>query len=118
MLHLHAQPSVDRNAEPYAEAVSRLAGVRHALRLVDSFGGGPASDPGDEVIACAWDNADAAQRTWFDTRSARMVSATAAGVETLLLERQAGREPHEEASQLLVDQIRRELHDVARVILG
>jgi hypothetical protein len=47
-----------------------------------------------------------------------LVGATAAGVEALLEERQKGREPHPLASQELVDQIRRELAEVSRVILG
>ena len=45
---LHLLPDSGARAascrEPYAEAVSRLASVRHALRLVEPFGGGPASD--------------------------------------------------------------------------
>ena len=53
---------------------------------------------------------------WAD--SARLVGATAAGVEALLEERQNGREPNALASQELVDQIRRELAQVSRVILG
>ena len=117
MLHLQALPAEDARPEAYAEAVSRLASVRHALRLVDTLGSGPASDPGDEVIACAWDGAGEARRKWFDTASGKLVSATAAGVQAMLVERREGREPHEEASQLLVEQIRRELHEVARVIL-
>ena len=48
--------------EPYAEAVARLASVRHALRLVDPYGGGPASDvEDDDAVAAAWDEADEAR---------------------------------------------------------
>ena len=48
---------------PYAEAVSRLASVRHALRLVEPFGGGPASDlDDDDAIAAAWDGAGEARQ--------------------------------------------------------
>ena len=105
--------------EPYAEAVARLAGVRHALRLVDTFGGGPASDAeDDDAVAAAWDEADEAKRRCFAARSGRLVGATAAGVEALLTEKQSGREPHTEASRLLVEQIRRELAEVSRVVLG
>ena len=68
MLSLIAQPEQEVPAA-YAEAVSRLASVRHALRLVDTLGSGPASDPGDEVIACAWNGAGEARRKWFDTAS-------------------------------------------------
>jgi len=54
--------------EPYAEAVARLATVRHALRLVDPFGSGPAPDMDDEAIADAWNRADEQKRRWFDAR--------------------------------------------------
>ena len=122
MLHLlpESAPELQRPSVPeaYAEAVSRLASVRHALRLVHPFGGGPASDmDSDTPLAAAWDEAGEAKRRWFDNRSARLVGATAAGVEVLLDERQNGRAPHAEASKALVDQIRRELEQVARVIL-
>jgi hypothetical protein len=119
MLHLQAVPGSDQRPEAYAEAISRLASVRHALRLVDPFAGGPASDAdGDATVASAWDEAGEAKRRWFDNRTARLVGATAAGVEALLDQRQTGREPNGQASQELVDQIRRELAQVSRVILG
>ncbi|HKX91590.1 MAG TPA: hypothetical protein VJM15_04095 [Sphingomicrobium sp.] len=119
MLHLQPLPAPEPDARPYAEAVARLSSVRNALRLVDPFAGGPASDPEvDELVAAAWDEADESRRRAFDARSARLVGATAAGVEALLAEKQAGRDPHEKASQLLVDQIRRELAEVSRLVLG
>ena len=123
MLHLLPEPAPESQRQPvpeaYAEAISRLASVRHTLRLVEPFGGGPASDvDGDAAVACSWDEASDAKRRWFDNRSARLVGATAAGVEALLDERQNGREPHALASQELVEQIRRELAQVSRVILG
>ena len=119
MLNLVPQPDPQPRPEPYAEAVARLATVRHALRLVDPFGGGPASDVDDDgAVATAWDCVGDAQRRWFDARSGRLVEATAAGVEALLAEKQAGREPHEEAGKALVEQIRRELAEVSKVVLG
>ena len=119
MLHLLPDPAPQPRPEPYAEAVARLATVRHALRLVDPFAGGPASDIDDDgAVAEAWDRAGEARRRWFDARSGRLVEATAAGVEALLAEKQSGREPNEEASKALVDQIRRELAEVSRVVLG
>ena len=118
MLHLLAQPITDEAPLPYAEAVSRLASVRHALRLVEPFAGGPASDPSDEVIAAAWDIAGESRQELFDRRSERMVGAATAGIEALLIGRQAGHEPQSAASQALVDEIRRELREVARVIVG
>ena len=124
MLHLLPTPAPESfgesNGEPYAEAVSRLASVRHAIRLVEPFGHGPASDlpDDDREIAAAWEDAGEARQRWFDRRSAKLVGATAAGVEALLTARQAGHEPHAEASKALTDQIRRELADVARVVFA
>ena len=58
MLHLVPDFASQPRPEPYAEAVSRLASIRHALRLVDDHGGGPAPDlDWDSEIAAAWDEA-------------------------------------------------------------
>jgi hypothetical protein len=119
MLHLAPVFAPETRPAPYAEAVSRLASIRHALRLVDEFGAGPASDfPQDETIACAWDEAGEARQRLFDRRSGRLVGTAAAGVEALLIERQDGREPHAEASRALVEEIQRELREVAGLILA
>ena len=118
MLHLLAEPCPDPRPQPYAEAVARLASIRHALRLVNSLGDGPSGDvPNeDEAIASAWDDAGEAAQRRFDQRSAQLVGATAAGVEALLKTRETGSRAHPEASKFLVDQIRRELADVAKHI--
>ncbi|HEX6071944.1 MAG TPA: hypothetical protein VFY95_02920 [Sphingomicrobium sp.] len=116
MLHLFADPDPRPTPQPSAEVLARLACVRHALRLVDPFGGGPAPDAdNDEAIAAAWNRADEARRRRFDVRSGQLVGATSAGLEALLNERDGG--PNAVATQALVEQIRRELKDVARVIL-
>jgi hypothetical protein len=100
--------------QPHTEVLSRLACVRHALRLVDPYGGGPAPDPEtDEAMTAAWKLADENKRRRFDVRSGELVGATAAGIDALMQEDQ----PNAEASAALVNQIRRELRDVARVIL-
>lgn len=117
MLHLLQQQTPAESPIAHAEAVSRLASVRHALRLVEPFGAGPASDLSDEAIAASWDGAGGARQQLFDRRSARMIGAAAAGIEALLVERQEGREPHAQASQALADEIRRELREVAGVVL-
>ncbi|MBV9528905.1 hypothetical protein [Sphingomonas sp.] len=117
MLHLLPLDAAESANRPYDEAVSRLSAVRHAIRLVEPFGHGPASDPSDDEVADAWDAAGEARRRWFGRRSEQMVNAAAAGIEALLAERQADREPNTEAGQALTDQIRRELAEVARVVL-
>ena len=117
---LHILPETSPEPLAYAEAVSRLASIRHALRLVEPFGSGPASDIADHdaAIAGAWESAGSAKQRHFDRRSGGMVGAAAAGLEALLIERQQGREPHSQATQAMVDQIRRELSDVAGIILA
>jgi hypothetical protein len=118
MLHLFPQTTLDSRPAAYAEAVSRLASVRHALTLVGELGDGPSGDRSDAEIALAWDDAGAAKQRWFDRSSARLVEATAAGCEALLNERQSGRVPHPAASEALVNEIRRELRDVAGIVLA
>ena len=119
MLHLAPQPATQETPLAYAEAVSRLASVRHALRLVEPFGAGPASDISDDYsLAGAWDSAGEARQELFDRRSARMVDAASAGIEALLIESREGREPHAAASEALAAEIRRELREVAGIVLG
>ncbi|HEX5238241.1 MAG TPA: hypothetical protein VFW39_07255 [Sphingomicrobium sp.] len=119
MLHILPESAPETQPQAYAEAVSRLASVRHALRLVDGFGGGPASDLNDdEAIAAAWPEAGEAKQRSFDRRSGRLVGATAAGVEALVIQRKEGRQPHFEATQALIDEIRRELREVAGIVLA
>jgi hypothetical protein len=117
MLHLFPDAATDSRPRAYSEAVGRLASVRQALRLVDPFAG-PAPDHDDDLnIAAAWEDASEAKRRLFGSRSAQLVGATAAGVEALLDERQRGRQPHAEASKVLVEQIRSQLAEVSRLIL-
>ena len=121
MLHLIAEPFEETQPPAaYAEAVSRLASVRHALRLVGPFGAGPEGDVHADLDAdldAHWKLAGKARRRCFDRSTQRTVAATAAGLEALLGERQAGREPHYAASDALVTQIRRELEEIAGIIL-
>jgi len=118
MLHIVPESAAPLSGEPYAEAVSRLASIRHALRLVDPFAG-PAPDmDGDANIAELWPAASEAKRSCFDSRSARTAAGAAAGIEALLAARSAGAEPHQAASTALVDEIRRELDAVSRLMLG
>ena len=102
----------------YAEAVSRLASVRHALRLVDGgFSAGPEGEL-DEHIAGAWDQTGEARQRHFDRRSGQLVATTAAAIEALLSQRHDGREPHVLACKTMVDEIRRELGEVAGIVLS
>jgi hypothetical protein len=117
MLHLAQQSQPEESPLDYAEALSRLASVRHALRLVEPFGAGPASDlSDDEPLAAAWNEAGEAKRRLFDRRSGRMIAGASAAIEALLVESQHGRAPNAAASQALVDEIRRELHEIAGIV--
>lgn len=118
MFSLLPQFESDSRPEAYAEAVSRLASVRHALRLVDGgFSAGPEGDC-DAEIASAWPDAGEARQRCFDRRSARLVGTAATGIEALLGARHEGREPHKAANDQLVEEIRRELREVAGIILA
>lgn len=117
MLNLIPQSEPEAQLD-YAEAVSRLASVRHALRLVDGgFSNGPEGDLDDD-LASAWEGAGEARQRCFDRRSGRLVGTAAAGIEALLGQRHDGREPNRAASQALTEEIRRELRDVAGIILN
>ena len=116
MLHLFPESATPLSGEPYAEAVSRLASIRHALRLVDPYAG-PAPDDEDAAIAAAWPTASEAKRNRFDVRSARAAAGAAAGIEALLSVQATGRQPHKAASAALVDEIRRELENVSKLML-
>jgi hypothetical protein len=119
MLHFLPVNAAAPRPAAYAEAVSRLAGVRHALRLVEPFAGGPSPDDDqDEAIASAWDDAGDARRALFDHRAEQIMRATSAGLETLLIEQGDGHAPHREASHALVEEIRRDLREIARVVIG
>ena len=119
MLHLapvrHFDDPADHSAESSADALAKLAGIRHALRLVDPFGGGPASDPSDDAdIAAAWAGASKATSRRFDECTVRTAGAASAGIDALLAARACGQEPNEAASQRLADEIRRGLEDISR----
>jgi len=118
MLNLVPQHEPEVRRQECPEPVMRLASVRQALRLVSGgFATGPEDDFDDE-IAARWHEAGEARQRWFDRVSARLVGSAAAGIEALLGQRDAGREPHRAANQLLADEIRRELRDVAGIILN
>lgn len=119
MLHLSIESQQsDEGPAPYAEAVARLASIRHALRLVDPFGGGPASDPDEDLeLGVAWAKARPARRRCFDTRSSRVIASTAEGLEALLASRSAGAEPNPAASRRLAEEIRLGLKDISELML-
>ncbi|MBA2466338.1 MAG: hypothetical protein H0V46_01880 [Sphingomonas sp.] len=115
MLHLAIVPEIDDPSHAPCETLAKLAGIRHALRLVDPFGGGPAPDSAsDEEIAAAWTGAGKASARRLDDCTLRTAGAAAAGIDALLAARAAGHEPNEAANARLAEEIRRGLEDIAR----
>ena len=115
MLHLIPVEQADESPQPYSEALARLASIRHALRLVDAFGGGPASDPCDED-PIAGSVSEGANARALDIRTERTAAVAAAGLEALLGEQADGRAPNEAASRQIAEEIRRGLEDVSRLM--
>ena len=72
----------------------------------------------DEQVAAAWPTAGEARHRSFDRRSARLVGMAATGIEAMLSERQKNREPNRAASEALMSEIRRELREVAGIVLA
>ena len=112
MLHFLPQ-DFDPAPAPFTEAAARLASIRNALRLVDPFGGGPASDLSDEEIAAGWANSDEATRRCFDTRSERTIGAATAGLEAIVNIRECGRTAHDVAIDQVAEAIRGGLADLS-----
>ncbi|HTK57753.1 MAG TPA: hypothetical protein VL336_02095 [Sphingomicrobium sp.] len=93
---------------PYAEAVARLASIRQALACVEQFAGGEVSDSMAEAkLAAGWPNASPAKQRVFNTRSAKIAAAAAAGLEMIANGQENGNEPHPAA----IERLKRELGD-------
>ena len=121
MIHFLPDSPADSSPAPYAEAVARLASIRHALRLVEQFEGepkGPAIDNGhgDEEIAAAWPTAPEAKRRCFAARSERTANAAAAGLEVLLTQRAEQGHPKPASVEQLADAIRGGIDDLERLL--
>ena len=111
MLHFVPQPA-DQFGAPFSEAGARLASIRNALRLVDPFGGGPASDLSDEEIAAGWAVSNDSVRRCFDSRSERTIGAATAGLEAIVNIRDCGRVAHDAAIDQVAEAIREGLADL------
>ena len=115
---IHFLPLPDE-CEPFAahpELLSRVAGLKRALRLVDPFGGGPASDLEDDLDSAALAGMGDAAAACFDGRSQRLVGAAAAGLEAIVGVRGSGSEPNDVSLQLLAQEIRAGLADLSSLV--
>ena len=113
MLHFLPQEPFEETCAPFGEAAARLAGIRNALRLVDPYGGGPASDLSDEEIAAGWAVSTEATRRCFDARSERTIGAATAGLEAIVTIRECGRVAHDAAVDQVAEAIRDGLADLS-----
>ena len=116
MLNFAPQPTPESAPQPAPEPVIRLASLRNALRVVDQFGGGPASDFDFDDLAGGWAEASEAERRCFDRRSAALLAVATAGLEVVSSHREVGGDVSPAALQLLADEIRSGLEGIERLI--
>jgi len=115
MLRLFARNAAPEPAERlFPEPVTRPASLRSALRVVDDFGGGPASDCDDDVSA-RWERADEAARRCFDRRSAELVAGASAGMEAVFAQRERGLDASVAALQVIAEELKAGLKDLERI---
>ncbi|MBA2635731.1 MAG: hypothetical protein H0U83_03420 [Sphingomonas sp.] len=116
MLNFIPQPAPQAAPQPAPEPVIRLASLRNALRLVDDFGGGPASDFDLDEMSGDWGQASDAERRCFDRRSAALLAVATAGLDVVSSHRQVGGDVSSAALALLADEIRSSLESIERLI--
>ncbi|QNM82483.1 hypothetical protein H8M03_10800 [Sphingomonas sabuli] len=116
MLHLSPQaPESKPSPRLHPEPVTRLASLRNALRMVDDFGGGPASDLDDDELSARWESADEVARRCFDRRSAELVGTAAAGLDAVTFQRDLGADASVAALRVIADELRSGLRDLERI---
>lgn len=118
MLNFIPQPAPEPAPAPAPEPVIRLASLRNALRVVDQFGGGPASDFELDELSGDWNEASEAERRCFDRRSAALLAVATAGLDVVSSHRELGSDVNPAALELLADEIRAGLEDIERLIRG
>ena len=111
---IHVVPELPANAATgaCAEAIARLATLHHALRLADPA----AVAPSAADVPAAWDTASEASRRCFTARSERAVGAATAGLQAVLAERSAGREPNSRSVERLAQEIRTGIDELQRLL--
>jgi hypothetical protein len=99
----------------HPEPVTRLSSLRkRACASVDDFGGGPAPDF-DEEISERWESAGEAAKRCFDRRSAELVAAATAGLETVSFQREKGLDDQRRGARVIADELRSGLKDLERI---
>ena len=116
MLHLSAKnPDQQPQERLHPEPVTRLASLRNALRVVDEFGGGPASDFDDEA-ADQWDGMGEPTKRCFDRRSGELVAVATAGLEAVSYQREQGLDVSIAAMRVIAAELRFGLEDLKRLL--
>lgn len=117
MLHLVPEFAHDFEPKVHPEPVTRLASLRNALRVVDEFGGGPASDfEDDDELSARWESANEAARRCFDRRSAELVAVATAGLELVSEQQKEGREVSPAAKQVIAGELREDFERLYRLV--
>ena len=107
MLHLVPEFAPDFEPKTYPEPIARLASLCNALRVVDQFGGGPASDfEDDDQLTARWESAAEAAKRCFDRRSAEMVAVATTGLELVAERQKDGIDLSPAAKQVIADELR------------
>jgi hypothetical protein len=115
MIHFVPDSPSEQLQAPYAEAIARLAGLRQALALVEGMAGVVPSAPPANGNAVATLDGEA-RKAWFDARSARAVSGSAAGLEAIAELNAEGGQPHPAAAERLAHDIRLRLEELGAVL--
>jgi len=114
MIHFVPDSPSQELKAPYAEAIARLAGLRQALVLVEGMAGMDPSPPANENQVARLEGE--ARRAWFDARSARAVSGSAAGLEVIAELNADGGQANPAAAELLARDIRVRLEELGAVL--
>jgi hypothetical protein len=102
MIHFIPESQATEVPAPYAEAVARLASIRHALACVEQVAGKDVSHRDSEArLAIGFPGSPPPVQRCFDARSARVANAAAAGLEAIARQQDAGNPPHPAALERL-----------------
>ena len=106
MIHFIPESQATEAPAPYAEAVARLASIRHALACVEQVAGKDMSHRDSEArLALGFPSATPPVQRCFDARSARVANAAAAGLEAIARQQEAGNPPHPAALERLEQEL-------------
>ena len=106
MIHFIPESPAAEVPGPYAEAVARLLSIRQALSCVEQVAGKAATHrDSDARLALGFPTASRAAQRCFDSRSARVASAAAAGLEAIARQHDQGLAAHPAALQRLEEEL-------------